>query len=237
MSLVNKLVMHVCFFLLCSFRFSSTMMDCASVIIFASHSFPHCAAFSLMPSICLIYSGVGSSLQGRSGCLSGWYSSGTHSSSSVLSWCRGWPGVTSCGWTSWLLSKLMKSANGISIKSHSCLGEVTGNGRCLGEISGTGSCLEGVPGTGEGLEDDPIGIDVSTVGHVTSSEAMVDVWFVQKSVSFYTNWMMRSKGEVSSVNCFHMKGLSYKGCQKNANYSFDIKGLLCEKVSKRNKLL
>ena len=49
-------------------------------------------------------------------------------------------------------------------------------GRCLGEVSSGGSCLEvGIPGIGEGLEDDPIGVDVSTVGHVTSSVAMVDV--------------------------------------------------------------
>ena len=47
--------------------------------------------------------------------------------------------------------------------------------RCLGEVSGAGSCLEGVPGTAEGLEGDPIGVDVSTIGHVTSSEVMVDV--------------------------------------------------------------
>ena len=55
------------------------------------------------------------------------------------------------------------------------LGEVNGAGRCLGEVSGTGSCLQGVPGAGKALEGDPIGVDVSTVGHVTSSEAMVDV--------------------------------------------------------------
>ena len=61
------------------------------------------------------------------------------------------------------------------MKFCSCLGEVTGARRCLEEVSGPGSCLQGVPGTGEGLEDDPIGVDVSTVGHVTSSEAMDDV--------------------------------------------------------------
>ena len=44
-----------------------------------------------------------------------------------------------------------------------------------GEVPGAGSCLEGVPGTGEGREDDPIGVGVSTVGHDTSIEAMVDV--------------------------------------------------------------
>ena len=45
----------------------------------------------------------------------------------------------------------------------------------LGDVSSAGSCLEGVPGAEEGLVDDPIGVDVSTVGHVTSSEAMADV--------------------------------------------------------------
>ena len=45
----------------------------------------------------------------------------------------------------------------------------------LGEVTGAGSCLEGVPGTGEGMEDDPTEVDISTVGYVTSREAMVDV--------------------------------------------------------------
>ena len=94
--------------------------------------------------------------------------------------------MISCGWTS-------------------CLGEGTGTGRCLGKVSGAGSFLEGVPGAGEGLEDDPIGVDVSTVGHVTSNEAMVDGQFVQKSVSFYASWVMRSKGE-----CVKCKLLSHQ---------------------------
>ena len=89
----------------------------------------------------------------------------------------------------------------------------------LGEGSGAGRCPEGVPCTREGLKDDPISVDVSIVGHVTSREAMVGVWFVQKSVSFHINWMMRSKEKVSCVNCFH------------------IKRLLCKKVSKECKLL
>ena len=88
----------------------------------------------------------------------------------------------------------------------SCLGEVTGTGRCFGEVSHAGSCLEGVPGAGEGLEDDAINVDVSTIGHATSSEAMVDVSFVQKPVSFYTKWMMRSKGKVSMSVAFTSNG-------------------------------
>ena len=44
---------------------------------------------------------------------------------------------------------------------------------------------------------------------------------------------MRSKGKVSSVNFFHIRGLLYKSCQKNESYCLDIKGLLCEKVSKK----
>ena len=66
------------------------------------------------------------------------------------------------------------------------MGEGTGAGRCLREYSGAGSCLEGVPSTGEGLEDDPIGVDVSTVGHVTPNAAMVNVRFVKIIPLFYT---------------------------------------------------
>ena len=67
-----------------------------------------------------------------------------------------------------LCSELVVKPAEVSLK-------LNGSWRCLGEVSDTGSCLEGSASAGEGLEDDPIGVDVSTVGYVTSSEAMVDV--------------------------------------------------------------